>query len=87
MTNDEYPYLAHLSVSDRLRIAAYEARDHGVPTFHLAVILDTAELLGRLIGWQGTLAVRFGSASCLRPSTSAYFILGSRFCVSRGFDL
>ena len=47
MTNDEYPYLAQLSVPDRLRIAAYEAGDHGVPAVHLKAILDAAEELER----------------------------------------
>ena len=51
MTSDEYPYLAQLSLPDRLRIAAYEARDHGVPAVHLTVILDAAEEIERLIRW------------------------------------
>lgn len=53
MTSDEYPYLAQLSVPDRLRLAAYEARDHGVPAIHLGAILDAAEELERLIDWEG----------------------------------
>ena len=32
---DEYPYLAQLSVPDRLRLAAYEAHGCGVPEIHL----------------------------------------------------
>ena len=51
MTSDEYPYLAQLSVPDRLRLAAYEATDRGVPTFHLKAILDAAEELEGLIYW------------------------------------
>lgn len=45
MTSDEYPYLDQLSVPDRLRLAAYEARDRGVPAVHLRAILDVAESL------------------------------------------
>ena len=45
MASDEYPYLAQLSVPDRLRLAAYEARDHGVLVIHLRAILDAAEEL------------------------------------------
>jgi hypothetical protein len=48
MTSDEYPYLAQLSVPDRLLLAAYEARDRGVPAVHLRAILDVAEGLERL---------------------------------------
>ncbi len=48
MTSAEYPYLAELSLPDRLRLAAYEARDHGVPAVDLKVILDVAEDLERL---------------------------------------
>ncbi len=51
MTSEEYPYLAQLSVSDRLRLAAYKARDHGVPVIHLRAILDAAEEIERLIRW------------------------------------
>ncbi len=51
MTSDEYPYLAQLSVPDRLRLAAYEARVHGVPAVHLRIILDAAETLEGLIDW------------------------------------
>ncbi len=51
MTSDEYPYLAQLSVSDQLRLAAYVARDHGVPAIHLTAILDVAEEIERLIRW------------------------------------
>jgi len=43
MTSDEYPYLAKLSLPDRLRIAAYEASGHGAPAIHLRDILDAAE--------------------------------------------
>ncbi len=43
MTSDEYPYLYQLSVPDRLRIAAHEARGHGVAAIHLMTILDAAE--------------------------------------------
>ncbi|MCZ6761268.1 MAG: hypothetical protein O7D29_13015 [Gemmatimonadetes bacterium] len=49
MTSDEYPYLTQLSVPDRLRLAADEAREHGVPAVHLRAILDTAEELEMLI--------------------------------------
>ena len=49
MASDEYPYLTQLSVPDRLRIAAYEAREHGVPAIHLRTILDAAEEMERLI--------------------------------------
>ena len=49
MMNHEYPYLAQLSVPDRLRLAAYEARAHGVPAIHLMAILDVAEEMERLI--------------------------------------
>ena len=45
MTSDEYPYLAQLSAPDRLRIAAYEARDQAVPAIHLRAILDAAEAM------------------------------------------
>ncbi len=48
MTSAEYPYLTQLSLPDRLRIAAYEARDRGVPAIHLRAILDAAEDLERL---------------------------------------
>jgi hypothetical protein len=51
MTSDEYPYLAQLSLPDRLRIAAYEASDHGAPAIHLRDILDAAEEIDRLIDW------------------------------------
>ena len=50
MTSDEYPYLAQLSVPDRLRLAAYEARGHGVAAVHIRAILDAAEGLERLNG-------------------------------------
>ncbi len=50
MMNHEYPYLAQLSVPDRLRLAAYEARAHGVPAIHLRTILDAAEEMERLRG-------------------------------------
>ncbi len=43
MTCEEYPYLAQLSVPDRLRLAAYVAGDQGVPSIHLRAILDAAE--------------------------------------------
>jgi len=32
-------------------VAAYEARDRGVPEIHLRAILDAAEKLEKLIGW------------------------------------
>ncbi len=48
MASDEYPYLAQLSVPDRLRLAAYEARDHGVPAIYLRDLLDAAEEMERL---------------------------------------
>ena len=51
MTSDEYPYLAQLSVPDRLRLAGYEASDHRVPAVHLRAILDAAEMLEDLIDW------------------------------------
>ena len=43
MTSVEYPYLSQLTVPDRLRLAAYEARGHGVAAVHIRVILDAAE--------------------------------------------
>lgn len=49
MATDEYPYLDHLSVPDRLRLAAYEARHHAVPAIHLRAILDAAEEMEMLI--------------------------------------
>ena len=48
MESDEYPYLNQLSLPDRLRLAAYEARAQGVPAIHLRAILDAAETLERL---------------------------------------
>ncbi len=45
MTTDEYPYLTQLSVPDRLRLAAYEARALGIPIVLLRAILDAAEEL------------------------------------------
>ena len=45
-----------MSVPDRLRLAAYEAHDHGVPAIHLRAILDAEEELERLIGWPGHLS-------------------------------
>ena len=47
MTSEDYPYLAQLSLPDRLRLAAYEARGHGVAAIYLRVILDAAEELKR----------------------------------------
>ncbi len=52
MTSDDYPYLTELTVPDRLRIAAYEDRNHGVPTVHIRDILDAAEELENLIDWE-----------------------------------
>ena len=49
MANTEYPYLAQLSVPDRLRLAAYEARDRGVPAVHLRTILDAVEAMESLV--------------------------------------
>ena len=43
MSRDEYPFLAELSVPDRLRLAAYEAQECGVSAIHLRAILDAAE--------------------------------------------
>ena len=54
--SDEYPYLVQLSVPDRLRLAAYEAREQAVPEVHIRVILDTAEDLERLVGWPENLS-------------------------------
>ena len=63
MTSDEYPsYLTQLSVPDRLRLAAYEARHHGVSAIHLSAILDAVEALEIIgtdrfsheAGWFGT---------------------------------
>ena len=48
MPSDEYPYLAQLSLPDRLRLAAYVAGDQGVSAIHLRAILDGAEELERL---------------------------------------
>ena len=45
MTSDEYPYLAQLSVPDRLRLAAYEARDRRVQAIHLRTIVNA-------VGWK-----------------------------------
>jgi len=50
MPSDEYPYLAQLSLPDRLRLAAYVAGDQGVSAIHLRAILDGAEELERLRG-------------------------------------
>ena len=50
MTSEDYPYLTELTVPDRLRIAAYEAVEHGVPAIHLRAVLDAAEELERLRG-------------------------------------
>ena len=50
MASAEYSYLAQLSVPDRLRLAAYEARAHGVPAIHFRTILDAAEEMERLRG-------------------------------------
>jgi len=50
MTSGDYPYLTQLSVPDRLRLAAYEARDLGVPIVHLRAVLDAAEEMERLGG-------------------------------------
>ena len=47
MPSDEYPYLSQLSLPDRLRLAAYEARALGVAAAHLRAILDAAEELER----------------------------------------
>ena len=52
--DDEYPFLAQLSVPDQLRLAAFEARDLGVPVVHIRVILDAAETLEGLIDWLET---------------------------------
>ena len=49
MTSEEYPYLTELTVPDRLRIAAYEARGHGVSEVHIRAILDVAEELEHLM--------------------------------------
>ncbi len=72
MTSEEYPYLAQLSVTDRLRLAAYVAGDLGVPVIHLRVILDAAEELessgARLLGVRQTL-VENGQSSNLRSVT------------------
>ena len=43
MTSEDYPYLTELTVPDRLRIAAYEAVEHGIPAIHLRAVLDAAE--------------------------------------------
>jgi hypothetical protein len=61
MTIEEYPYLAQLSVPDRLRLAAYEASDRGVPEIHVGVILDVPEGLERLIDPEGRNAGPTGS--------------------------
>ena len=73
MASDEYPYLTQLSVPDRLRIAAYEARDHGVSAIHLRAILDAADALERLIDWEGQ------NRSSRKPITNSHQI-GAR-CV------
>lgn len=69
MASDEYPYLAQLSVPDRLRLAAYVASDLGVSAIHLRVILDAAEELessgARLLGDK---AILRQSASLLPPA-------------------
>ncbi len=49
MASEEYPYLSQLSVPDRLRLAAYEARGHGVAAILLRAILDAAEEMERLV--------------------------------------
>lgn len=49
MTSDEYPYLTQLSAPDRLRLAAYEAHNHGVAAIYLRAILDVAEELERFV--------------------------------------
>ncbi len=43
LASEDYPYLAELSLPDRLRLAAYVAGDHGVAAVHIRAILDAAE--------------------------------------------
>ncbi len=62
MPSDEYPYLAELTVPDRLRLAAYVAEERGVPAVHIRAILDAAEGLENV-----ELSVRDYTSSSLAP--------------------